>query len=161
MMKNVSKQAKCSKPYTNHSIRATTVTALHAAAVSDHQIMSITGHRNSASLQSYQHPNMDQTIAMASILDGKSSEEDLLDIGPMEVSRLLSGLKEDDLSVLHFTYGHSWPMYGNWHDLGRSRQQIIGRVRRRKSKKPAHQQCQLCGCQLHRCFECHCKHKYF
>ena len=27
MMKNISKQAKCSKPYTNHSVRATTITA--------------------------------------------------------------------------------------------------------------------------------------
>ena len=59
--------------------------------------MSIMGHRNSASLQSYQRPNIDQTIAMALILDGNSSEEDLPDIGLMEVGRLLSGLKEDDL----------------------------------------------------------------
>ena len=35
VMKKISEQAGCSKVYTNHSVRATTVTAAHAGGVSD------------------------------------------------------------------------------------------------------------------------------
>ena len=65
MMKNISGQAECSKVYTNHSVQAMTVTALHEAGISDHQIMAVTGHRNAASLQSYQRPNTDGKISMS------------------------------------------------------------------------------------------------
>eukprot|EP00117_Sycon_ciliatum_P038685 scpid6132/ scgid28703/ len=48
MMKAISMQAGCQTQYTNHCLRSTTVTALHASGVSDRDIMRVTGHRNSA-----------------------------------------------------------------------------------------------------------------
>ena len=97
VMKNISQQAGCSKVNTNHSIRATTVTTFHTAGVSNRQIMAVTGHRNAASLQSYQCPDMDKKIAMSSVLDGKVSEisNDSPEMDAAEVGQLLTGLTEE------------------------------------------------------------------
>ena len=52
-MSNISKAAGCSKIYTNHCLRNTTVTALHKAGKSLHQIAKVTDHANYESLKSY------------------------------------------------------------------------------------------------------------
>ena len=53
MMKIISTQAKLSKEYSNHCIRATTVTVLNRNGMDPHQIRHITGHRRVESLAPY------------------------------------------------------------------------------------------------------------
>lgn len=52
-MKQLSIKAQLSKQYTNHSIRATTVTTLGDNDVADRIIMATTNHRSESSLKSY------------------------------------------------------------------------------------------------------------
>uniref|UniRef100_A0A8W8J7L6 Uncharacterized protein n=1 Tax=Magallana gigas TaxID=29159 RepID=A0A8W8J7L6_MAGGI len=53
MMSNISKATGLSLTYTNHCDRATTATVLAHSGVSSLGIMSVTGHRNEKSIQSY------------------------------------------------------------------------------------------------------------
>ena len=53
MMKNISNKAGLSKVYTNHCVRASTVTHLYQAGVDAHQICSITKHENESTLAHY------------------------------------------------------------------------------------------------------------
>ena len=53
MMKLIGKEAKLSRQYTNHSIRATAITVLNSKGVEGRDIMSVSGHRSINSLQSY------------------------------------------------------------------------------------------------------------
>ena len=52
-MKKVSKEADLSKTYSNHSIRATTVTILDKSDFEARHIMSVSAHRSGSSIQSY------------------------------------------------------------------------------------------------------------
>lgn len=52
-MKNISREAKLSKCYTNHSIRATAVTILDKSGFEARHIMAVSGHKNEASIRSY------------------------------------------------------------------------------------------------------------
>jgi len=52
-MTRMSKSANLSKSYTNHCIRATVATVLNRQVVDLLKIMSVTGHRNVKSLESY------------------------------------------------------------------------------------------------------------
>ena len=52
-MKVLSKEAKLSVEYTNHSIRATTITILDRNGYEASHIMSVSGHRSESSLKSY------------------------------------------------------------------------------------------------------------
>ena len=52
-MKNISREAKLSKCYTNHLIRATAVTILDKSGFEARHIMAVSGHKNEASIQSY------------------------------------------------------------------------------------------------------------
>ena len=51
-MKNISREAKLSKCYTNHSIRTTAVTILDKSGFEARHIMAISGNNNEASIQS-------------------------------------------------------------------------------------------------------------
>ncbi|CAG2184722.1 unnamed protein product [Mytilus edulis] len=53
MMVDISKSAGLSQIYTNHCVRATTVTVLAQSGVPKTDIMKITGHKSEASLESY------------------------------------------------------------------------------------------------------------
>lgn len=53
MMADLSKLAKLSTQYTNHCIRATTITALDEAGFEARHIITVSGHRNEASIKSY------------------------------------------------------------------------------------------------------------
>ncbi|CAC5417042.1 unnamed protein product [Mytilus coruscus] len=53
MMSRISEEAGLSIRYTNHCLRATVATGLKRAGVDDRAIMSVTGHRNVKSLDSY------------------------------------------------------------------------------------------------------------
>lgn len=52
-MSRLSVEAGLSRRYTNHCIRATVATGLKRRGVDNHAIMSVTGHRNQQSLESY------------------------------------------------------------------------------------------------------------
>jgi len=58
-MKNISRQAKLPKCYTNHSIRATAVTILDKSGFEARHIMAISGHKNEASIRSYRYSKTD------------------------------------------------------------------------------------------------------
>ena len=53
MMKEISIAANLSQVYTNHCIRATSVTLLDRAGVPVHRIMQVSGHRNEGSVKVY------------------------------------------------------------------------------------------------------------
>lgn len=53
MMKEISLAANLSQIYTNHCVRATSVTLLDRAGVPVHRIMQISGHRNESSVKVY------------------------------------------------------------------------------------------------------------
>ena len=69
IMKHISEDAKTSKNYTNHCLRAFTVSKLNSQNVPERHIMAITGHRNAQSLTSYCRPTDDQERQMAEVLD--------------------------------------------------------------------------------------------
>ena len=52
-MKNLSCLAKLSYPYTNHSIRATTISILDECGYEARHIMAVSGHRSENSIRSY------------------------------------------------------------------------------------------------------------
>ena len=77
-MPRISEEAELSIRYTNHSIRATTVSSLREAGIHPNDIRAITGHRSVASIESYSRgPSM-----------GKRAD----------YSNLLSSLREDSSS---------------------------------------------------------------
>jgi hypothetical protein len=53
MMKTISEEARLSKIYTNHCVRATAITLWSNAGISNRHIMAISGHRSEQSLESY------------------------------------------------------------------------------------------------------------
>ena len=53
MMKNISIDAELSEVYTNHCIRATSVTVLDDCGVEARHIMAVSGHRSEGSIRSY------------------------------------------------------------------------------------------------------------
>ena len=53
MMKEISIATKLSQTYTNHCIRATSVTLLDGAGIPVHRIMQVSGHRNEGSVKVY------------------------------------------------------------------------------------------------------------
>ena len=74
MMRNLSKEAELSQIYTNHSIRATTITLLSHAGVEAREIMRISGHRSEQSIRSYNTDSSDaQKRCYNAILHGNPS----------------------------------------------------------------------------------------
>ena len=53
IMVNISTEANCSKQYTNHCLRATTITTLDAAGFEARHIMAVSGHKSESSLKHY------------------------------------------------------------------------------------------------------------
>ena len=73
MMKKISKIAKLSIPYTNHCIRATTITVLDENDISSRHIMSLSGHRSENSLKSYNKTSNSMKRKMSHLLSGAAS----------------------------------------------------------------------------------------
>ena len=67
-MKCISKQANLSLQYTNHSIRATTITILDRNGYEARHIMAVSGHRNESSIKSYSKTDETTKNKMASCL---------------------------------------------------------------------------------------------
>ena len=53
MMTNISKRSQLSRHYTNHSIRATSITIMDESGLESRHIMKVSGHKSEASLKSY------------------------------------------------------------------------------------------------------------
>ena len=81
-MPRLSAEAGLSKRYTNHCIRAMVATNLCDAGVSNIGIMSVTGHRNVQSLNTYIKPADSERRAISSILTGANRESTLSAIQP-------------------------------------------------------------------------------
>ena len=67
-MKNLSKQLNLSKLYTNHSLRATTITLLDNKGFKARHIMSISGHKTESSIRSYSRTDDTQKRKIAKAL---------------------------------------------------------------------------------------------
>ena len=69
MMKDISTAASLSKIYTNHSVRATSITLWSNAGLTNRHIMQISGHRNEQSLQHYnRRPSTSQLKRCSDVL---------------------------------------------------------------------------------------------
>ena len=78
MLKNMSQRAGIQPYFTNHSLRATTVTILSSVNVETRQIKAVTGHKSDASIESYcERPTLDQfqrmSSALTSFIQGKEN----------------------------------------------------------------------------------------
>ena len=75
MMKVISTKAKLSEVYTNHSVRATTITLLSHAGVDTRSIIRNSQHKNEGSVKSYNRDSSDaQKRQYSAILHGNSDE---------------------------------------------------------------------------------------
>ena len=74
-MKDISEAAGCSKKYTNHCLRATTVTVLDRAGFVNRDIMSVTGHRSESSLKHYVSTSDDRKKQMSGKIARKMMQE--------------------------------------------------------------------------------------
>ncbi|XP_048236651.1 zinc finger MYM-type protein 3-like isoform X1 [Haliotis rufescens] len=82
MMKSISQRARLSKTYTNHCVRATTISLLSHAGVENREIMKITGHKNEQSLLMY-NANLSsaQKRRYSNILQGGSVSTEVMLVG--------------------------------------------------------------------------------
>eukprot|EP00117_Sycon_ciliatum_P036145 scpid85977/ scgid27256/ len=69
MMKRLSSDALLSMQYTNHCVRATSITNMKKCGVDDWRICSVSGHRNVQSLTAYDRPNLTESCSMAEAID--------------------------------------------------------------------------------------------
>jgi len=74
-MKNISRKAKLSKCYTNHSIRVTAVTILDKSGFEVRHIMAVSGHKNEASIRSYSKTDICTKMSETLTTRCKVSEE--------------------------------------------------------------------------------------
>ena len=75
----ISEAAKLSMRYTDHCIRATTVTMLRAANIAPNDIIAVTGHRNVQSLTHYdQGPGSETRSIMSNTLANGVNESALV-----------------------------------------------------------------------------------
>ena len=82
MLPRISEAAGLFKKYTNHSIRATSVTVVKAAGFDDKEVCHVTGHKNPASLNSYSKPTEKDCKAMAAALDATKTTAEIAVAGP-------------------------------------------------------------------------------
>ena len=67
-MKQISLTAKCSRTYTNHCLRATTVTTLDRNGFEARHIMGVSGHKSESSIRSYSRVCEDKKREMSRAL---------------------------------------------------------------------------------------------
>lgn len=73
MMKSLSDAACLSRAYTNHCLRATSIVHTKRNGAEDRKICAVTGHKNIASLASYDVMSCDEAGALADAIDMKPS----------------------------------------------------------------------------------------
>ena len=88
MMKDISAAAALSKKYTNHCVRATSITLWSNAGLTNRHIMSISGHRNEQSLQHYnRRPSTTQLKRCSEVLSEALGNETGQSDGHVAVQR--------------------------------------------------------------------------
>lgn len=86
MMKVISQSAKLSKIYTNHAIRVTTVTVLNENGFANHQIQSVTGHKNEQSVSRYVRNRNERVIrSFSSTLSNSFGSDEATTIADSEL----------------------------------------------------------------------------
>ena len=71
-MSRISDEAKLSRRYTNHCLRAEVASTIHSDGVSSMVIMAVTGHRNVQSLASYVKPTDSEKRKISTILSNNN-----------------------------------------------------------------------------------------
>ena len=71
MTKSISEAAGCSKCYTNHSLRATSISILDRAGFPSRSIMTVSGHRSETSIKSYARTSEERKKEMSNTLSRK------------------------------------------------------------------------------------------
>ena len=88
MMKDISAAAGLSTIYTNHCVRATSITLWSNAGLTNRHIMSISGHRNEQSLQHYSHrPSTSQLKRCSQVLSEPLGNKTVQSDGYVAVQR--------------------------------------------------------------------------
>ena len=75
-IKDISKEAGCSKVYTNHCLRATCLTVLDQAGFENRDIMSVSGHHSEQSIKHYARTSNDKKRQMSAFIARKAIEHD-------------------------------------------------------------------------------------
>ena len=81
MMRNISADASLSESYTNHCIRATSVTILDQCGFQARHIMSLSGHRSESSIRSYARTGVAMKRKMSEELSKFCEENTTFDFG--------------------------------------------------------------------------------
>ncbi|XP_011421040.3 uncharacterized protein [Magallana gigas] len=109
-MKNLSKKAGLSKIYTNHCLRATSITELDRSGFEARHIMSISGHQSESSIRSYSahvddKKKLDMAMSISKAITGDSIHAEnnaaTLRTGSNS-SSTMSLLQDDDIAESHF-----------------------------------------------------------
>ena len=75
-MKTISKQANLSREFTNHSIRATSISVLDVSKFTDRDIMSVSGHKSEHSIKNYTgHVTSKRKYEMSSALSASVTKD--------------------------------------------------------------------------------------
>ena len=74
MMKRLSAAAGLSMEYTNHCVRATSITNMKCSGVDDRRICAVSGHKNVQSLEAYDRPTTKDACILADAIDRVAPE---------------------------------------------------------------------------------------
>ena len=86
MLKTLSKEAKLSRTYTNHCLRASSITRLKQAGFDDRKIATVSGNKSLDSLKAYDRTSEAESRAMSAALDQDPARAPLKPIQPQAVS---------------------------------------------------------------------------
>ena len=87
MLQRISERSGLSRKYTNHCVRATTVTLLKERGIEDRKVCLVTGHKAERSLQHYDKPGNAKCNDLAKLLDGKNPKAAVAVALPKESKR--------------------------------------------------------------------------
>ena len=103
MMKTISEEARLSKIYTNHCVRATAITLWSNAGISNRHIMAISGHCSAQSLASYNsRPSTSQFHNCSQVLSRVFSPSANNHSEPSETSRQSTSLQTKQVATKSF-----------------------------------------------------------
>ena len=76
-VKDISKRANCSRVYTNHCLRSTSITSLDNAGFASRDIMTVSGHHSEASIKNYSRTSetkkLEMSNAIAAVINPQSA----------------------------------------------------------------------------------------
>ena len=98
-MKNISREAKLSKCYTNHSIRATAVTILDKSGFEARHIMAVSGHKNEASIRSYSKTDICTKKKMSETLTTRCEVSEELSVMNSHQSSPVLSLSQEEVII--------------------------------------------------------------